>query len=52
MYIAEIAPARWRGRLVALFQFNIVSGILLAYLSNYLVGLAGSAMPNGAGSSV
>ncbi len=41
MYIAEIAPARWRGRLVALFQFNIVSGILLAYLSNYLVGLAG-----------
>ncbi|MBV9085110.1 MAG: sugar porter family MFS transporter [Acidobacteriaceae bacterium] len=41
MYIAEIAPARWRGRLVALFQFNIVSGILVAYLSNYLIGLAG-----------
>ncbi len=41
MYIAEIAPARWRGRLVALFQFNIVSGILIAYLSNYLIGLAG-----------
>jgi len=40
MYIAEIAPARWRGRLVALFQFNIVSGILIAYLSNYLIGLA------------
>jgi MFS transporter, SP family, arabinose:H+ symporter len=39
MYIAEIAPAKWRGRLVGLFQFNIVSGILLAYLSNYLVGL-------------
>jgi MFS transporter, SP family, arabinose:H+ symporter len=38
MYIAEIAPARWRGRLVGLFQFNVVSGILLAYLSNYLVG--------------
>ncbi len=40
MYIAEIAPARWRGRLVGLFQFNVVFGILLAYLSNYLVGLA------------
>jgi sugar porter (SP) family MFS transporter len=39
MYIAEIAPARWRGRLVGLFQFNVVAGILLAYLSNYLVGL-------------
>lgn len=41
MYIAEIAPARSRGRLVGLFQFNIVCGILLAYLSNYLIGLAG-----------
>jgi len=41
MYIAEIAPAARRGRLVALFQFNIVFGILLAYFSNYLVGLAG-----------
>lgn len=40
MYIAEIAPARWRGRLVGMFQFNIVFGILLAYLSNFLVGLA------------
>jgi SP family arabinose:H+ symporter-like MFS transporter len=40
MYIAEIAPAKWRGRLVGLFQFNVVSGILVAYLSNYLVGLA------------
>ncbi|MBV8141468.1 MAG: sugar porter family MFS transporter [Verrucomicrobia bacterium] len=40
MYIAEIAPAKWRGRLVGLFQFNIVAGILLAYLSNYLIGLA------------
>jgi sugar porter (SP) family MFS transporter len=39
MYIAEIAPAKWRGRLVGLFQFNVVLGILLAYLSNYLVGL-------------
>jgi SP family arabinose:H+ symporter-like MFS transporter len=39
MYIAEIAPANWRGRLVGFFQFNVVSGILIAYLSNYLVGL-------------
>ena len=41
MYIAEIAPAKWRGRLVGMFQFNVVFGILLAYLSNYLVGLCG-----------
>ena len=40
MYIAEVSPPKWRGRLVAFFQFNIVSGILLAYLSNYLLGLA------------
>ncbi len=37
MYIAEISPAPLRGRLVAVTQFNIVLGILLAYLSNYLV---------------
>jgi sugar porter (SP) family MFS transporter len=37
MYIAEISPARWRGRLVAVQQFNIVLGILLAYLSNYII---------------
>ncbi len=41
MYLAEIAPAQWRGRLVGFFQFNIVLGILLAYLSNYLLGQAG-----------
>ncbi|MFB3827974.1 MAG: sugar porter family MFS transporter [Bryobacteraceae bacterium] len=41
MYIAEISPARWRGRLVGFFQFNIVLGILLAYFSNYAIGLAG-----------
>jgi SP family arabinose:H+ symporter-like MFS transporter len=41
MYIAEIAPARWRGRLVGFFQFNVVAGILLAYFSNYMVGLVG-----------
>ena len=37
MYISEISPAEKRGRLVALFQFNIVSGILIAFLSNYLL---------------
>jgi len=40
MYIAEVAPAKWRGRLVGLFQFNVVFGILLAYFSNYLIALA------------
>ena len=37
MYISEIAPAHSRGRLVALFQFNVVSGILIAFVSNYLL---------------
>jgi MFS transporter, SP family, arabinose:H+ symporter len=37
VYIAELAPAKWRGRLVGLFQINIVIGILLAYASNYLI---------------
>ena len=37
MYIAEIAPPDWRGRLVGFFQVNIVVGILLAYLSNFLI---------------
>ncbi len=37
MYIAEIAPARLRGRLVAVSQLNVVTGILLAYVSNYAV---------------
>src|SRR5277367_7076457 len=41
MYIAEIAPAKWRGRLVGLFQFNVVFGILAAYFSNYIVGMFG-----------
>jgi sugar porter (SP) family MFS transporter len=41
MYIAEVAPARWRGRLVGFFQFNVVSGILAAYLSNYVIGQMG-----------
>jgi MFS transporter, SP family, arabinose:H+ symporter len=35
LYIAEIAPPKRRGLLVALFQFNIVFGILIAYVSNY-----------------
>jgi len=37
MYISEIAPAHYRGRLVALFQFNVVAGILIAFVSNYLL---------------
>jgi len=37
MYIAEIAPPKWRGRLVGCFQINVVVGILLAYLSNYII---------------
>ena len=37
MYIAEISPAALRGRLVAFSQLNVVTGILAAYLSNYLV---------------
>ena len=39
IYTAEIAPARVRGRLVGLVQFNIVLGILVAYLSNYIIDL-------------
>jgi sugar porter (SP) family MFS transporter len=35
VYIAELAPAKWRGRLVGTFQFNVVFGIVLAYVSNY-----------------
>ncbi len=37
MYITEISPAKSRGRLVAMFQFNVVLGILIAYLSNFLL---------------
>lgn len=37
MYISEISPAASRGRLVALFQFNVVTGILIAFVSNYLL---------------
>lgn len=37
LYISEIAPPKDRGRLTCLFQFNIVFGILMAFLSNYLL---------------
>jgi MFS transporter, SP family, arabinose:H+ symporter len=37
MYVAEISPAGMRGRMVSLYQLSIVIGILLAYLSNYLL---------------
>lgn len=52
MYIAEISPARYRGILVGAFQLNIVLGILVAYLSNYVVSEIGrsvSAASAGAG---
>ena len=41
VYIAELAPAKMRGRLVGLFQINIVIGILLAYFSNYCIARMG-----------
>ena len=37
LYISEIAPAKYRGRLAGMFQFNIVFGILIAYASNALL---------------
>ncbi len=43
IYISEISPAGRRGRLVGLFQFNIVLGILISYLSNYLITQFGEA---------
>ena len=39
VYIAELSPAKWRGRLVGTFQLNVVLGILAAYTSNYVVRL-------------
>lgn len=41
MFIAEIAPPKFRGRLTGMFQFNIVFGILVAFLSNSLLGDVG-----------
>lgn len=40
-YVSEIAPPKDRGKLVALYQFNIVFGILIAFLSNYLLSNLG-----------
>lgn len=37
MYISEISPASVRGRMTALFQFNVIFGIMMAYISNYLL---------------
>ncbi len=42
MYISEISPAKVRGRMTALFQFNVIFGILIAYISNYLLRETGS----------
>lgn len=39
VYIAELSPAKWRGRLVATFQFMIVFGVMSAYFSNYAIRL-------------
>jgi SP family arabinose:H+ symporter-like MFS transporter len=41
VYIAELAPAQWRGRLVGAFQVNIVIGILIAYVSNWWIASLG-----------
>ena len=41
LYLAEISPAQWRGRLVAFFQLNIVIGVLLAFVSNFCIGTLG-----------
>ncbi len=38
MFISEIAPPKYRGRLTGMFQFNIVFGILIAFMSNSLLG--------------
>ncbi|NQU25496.1 MAG: sugar porter family MFS transporter [Candidatus Nealsonbacteria bacterium] len=38
MYISEISPPKLRGRLAGMFQFNIVFGILIAFVSNYFIG--------------
>lgn len=43
MYIAEVAPARFRGRLVALNQLAIISGMLLIYFVNYAIARQGNA---------
>ena len=47
MYIAEISPPHARGRLVAMSQWNIVAGLLVAEMSNYLIGRFLTSMVNG-----
>ncbi|MDH4092853.1 MAG: sugar porter family MFS transporter [Cyclobacteriaceae bacterium] len=42
MYISEISPANVRGRMTALFQFNVIFGILMAYISNYFLSDGGT----------
>ena len=43
VYISEIAPPKYRGRMVISFQLNVVTGILIAYFSNYLLqGIGGA----------
>jgi sugar porter (SP) family MFS transporter len=42
LYISEIAPAAYRGRLAGMFQFNIVLGIVIAFLSNALIARLGA----------
>ncbi len=46
MYIAEISPARMRGRMVSINQFAIVSGFLVVYFVNYFIALQGDAAWN------
>ena len=41
IFISEISPAKKRGKLVGLFQFNVVFGIVVSFLSNYLIGQTG-----------
>jgi sugar porter (SP) family MFS transporter len=43
LYISEIAPPRYRGRLAGMFQFNIVFGILIAFASNKIIATIGGA---------
>ena len=43
VYISEIAPPKYRGRMVISFQLNVVTGILIAYFSNYLLQGVGGA---------
>ena len=41
LYISEIAPPKYRGRLAGMFQFNIVFGIVIAFLSNAIIAKIG-----------